>query len=625
MSLALVGSIVGEVASLPSGSGSTLPDTGLGYDVAIGGLGFKLKISDDSPYERATAQFRKDQFDSSDSYGDQSLLGYWTEGEFSFHKGAGITYRDSSDPTTANRFKDGEGVKPFTLGEVTLQKEWGTATAGAFASITFGGSGNGFLALLDSGVLKHATSLTGATTSYAPTAGTVTHAATGPLCAYVATTSSKIERVGIAAGAPASGAIYTHTANFNGIFYAKDRLWAVDVNGVWYQLAPNPTAPPVAIAAGDKVFTAGDGWDSKWCLADTPGPVLIGNGGRIYSVTLNASTGAVPSMSGPVQVAELPTGEAIRSMAYHLGFLVLGTTAGIRVGIVDSQGQVTYGPLLAEWTATGVVTIARRGSSAFVAGGSSPALYEVNLAQQIGDGLEFAWVKHASPFTGTPTAYGSFTWAGSTLVSYQDAAAKYETANLTATGSLQTGYHRFGTLEPKQFHTVRVRLGGGGGSVTIGRVMSDGSEVSLYTFDVGTTSTDDEIALGLSTPLEMVGLKFTLNRSGTDATKGPILFGYQLRALPAPKRQRLIRLPLMLMDVERRGTTRANGYEGSAWDRLSALEDMERSGGVFQFQDFRTGEAGTCYIESIEHRGITPPGRQNDGFGGAVFLTIRKL
>ena len=624
MTLALVGSIVGEVSALPTGSGSTLTDTGLGYDMAIGGLGFKLKVSDESKYERATAQFKKDQFDSSATYGDQSLLGYWTRGQFSFHKGAGVKFYEADDQTVLNRFYTGEGVKPFTPGEVTLQKEWGAATSGSFSGITFGGSGNGFLALLDSGVLKHATSLTGATTSYVPTAGTVTHATTGPLCAYVATTSSKIERIGIGAGAPASGAVYTHTANFNGIFYAKDRLWAVDVNGVWYQLAPNPAAPPVAIAAGDKVFTASDGWDSKWCLADTPGPVLIGNGGRIYSVTLDSSTGAVPAMSGPVQVAELPTGEAIRSMAYSLGFLVLATTAGIRVGVVDSQGQVTYGPLLVEWTATNVATIARRGSSAFISGGATPTLYEVNLSQQIGDGLEFGWVKHANPFTGTPTVYGSFTWAGSTLVSYQDAAAKYETGNLTASGTLQTGFHRFGTLEPKQFQTVKVRLGGVAGTVTVSKVLSDGSTVSLITLDVG-QSTGEEITLGMLAPAEMMGLAFTLTRSAGDATMGPTLLGYQLRALPAPKRQRLIRFPLMLMDVERRGVTRASGYEGGAWDRLSALEDMEQSGGVFQFQDFRTGEAGTCYIESIEHAGATPPGKDSNGFGGVVNLTIRKL
>ena len=606
---------------------TTLTDSGQGYDVAINGLGFKLAISDERKYERATAQFRKEQFDSSQNYGDQSLLGYWTRGQFSFHKGAGVKYYDATEETVLNRFRDSDGVDPFTPGEVILYPNWAQATTTAtFQPIIWAGAGNGFLALLASGVLKYATSLSGAASSYAPTAGTVTHATTGPLCAYVATTSSKIERVAIAAGAPATGAIYTHSANFNGIFYAKDRLWAVDVNGIWYQLSPNPTAPPVAIAAGDKVFTGGDGWDTVWSLTDTPGPVLIGNGGRIYSVTLDASTGAVPSMSGPVQVAELPTGETLRAMAYHLGFLALCTTAGVRIGVVSDSGAVTYGPPLVEWATpeSGQTTIARRGSSVLIAGNGT--LNEVDLAQQIGGGLEFAYAKRPSPFVAGATSSGAFTWAGSTVVAWDGASPpaghlKREGTDYPATGSLTTGFHRFGTLEPKQFQSVRVRLGGAtGGGVDLYRVDANGTETYLTTiFD---TSTDFDYPLGLTAPVEMIALKFVLNSA---AASSPVLLGYQLRALPAPKRQRLIRIPVLLMDVERRGVTRAIGHEGGAWERLAALEAMEQSGGVFPFQDFRTGETGTVYIESIEHAGTTPPGKQSNGFGGFVFLTLRKL
>ena len=642
MTLGLVDSIVGEVSALPAGSGSTLSDTGLGYDVAIGGLGFKLKISDDNPYERATAQFKKDQFDNSTEYGDQSLLGFWTRGQFSFHKGAGVKYLDTSDGTTANRFRDSQGVDPFdVLGEVDLCPEWTqTTTTSPYGIITWAGSGNGFLAWLDAtnNFLDYATSLTGAVTNYSPTAGNVQCAAAGPLCAYVGTSASKIERVGITPGAPATAVIYTHTANFSRIFYAKDRLWAVDVNGVWYQLSPNPAAPPVAIGAGDKVFTASDNWDSGWSLTDTPGPVLIGSGPRIYAVTLDPSTGAVPAMSGPVQVAELPTGEAIRAMTYHLGFLALSTTRGIRIGVVSDTGTVTYGPLLVEWTSssTAGISIAKKGSRVYIAGNAT--LYEVDLSQQIGDSLEFAYAVRPSPYTDITfgggagsTVCGAVTWNGDTIVAWDGQGTpprgylKHEGSNRNASGYLTTGYHRFGTLEPKKFHTVKLKVSGTGGTVTVYKVLADGSEVSLITIDVATSTGEDQIALGMDSPTELVGLKFVLTRSASDPTVGPVLLGYQLRALPAPKRQRLIRFPLMLMDVERRGPARASGYTGSSWSRLAALENMEASGGVFQFQDFRTGEAGTCYIESVEHRGVTPPGKADTGFGGIVMVTIRKL
>jgi hypothetical protein len=82
---------------------------------------------------------------------------------------------------------------------------------------------------------------------------------------------------------------------------------------------------------------------------------------------------------------------------------------------------------------------------------------------------------------------------------------------------------------------------------------------------------------------------------------------------------------LALYDTERASSGRTSGHPGDAWERLSALEDMEASGGTFTFYDFRTGEAGECYIESVEHQGSTPSGRQDSGFGGIVYLVIRKL
>lgn len=635
MTTTLVGPIVGPIAA-PAEAGASTTDVGQGVDFAIGGLEFQLAISDERPYERATAQFRKDQFDSTPTVGDQSLTGWWAVSQFSFHKGASIKYYDASDDTLTNRYFDSQGIDPFSeIGEISLSPEWtNTTSSGPFGAITWGGSANGFLALMDSAVLKYATSLTGAMSSYTPTAGSAQQATVGPLCAYITTTANKIERVGIAVGAPASGALYTHSTAFQRIFYAKDRLWVVDNDNVWYQLSPNPAAPPVAIAAGDKVFTAGDAWDTSWTLADTPGPVLIGNGPRIYAISLT-DTGAVPSLSGPVIVAELPPGEYIRAMAYHLGFLAISTNVGVRIGIVSEAGQVTYGPVLIEWTnAIGVTQIARRGSSVVFAGNAG--LYEVDLAQQVGDGLEFGWCRLPDPYTdfevgGTNTAHGVFSWGGTTLIAWASRALpsvlgslKHEGSNLASTGFLTTGYLRYGTLEPKQFHSVMVRSAGTGGSITVSRVMADGSIVDLLVID-GLAGFSDPITLGLGGTNEMIALKFTLTRDAADATKGPTLLGYQVKALPAPKRQRLIRVPLKLFDIERRGTAKTTGREGSAWDRLEALEDMEQTGGVFTFQDFRTGEAGECYIESVEHKGVAPPGKQGHGFGGVIWLTVRKL
>lgn len=635
--ISLVGSVAGPLPYLPEGASTSLPDLTGKYDVAIGGLGFRLAISDENPYERATAQFRKEQADQSQHYGDHSLTGWWLSSQMSFHHGAGIRFYDPDDEVTLHRFDSSDNLDPFTVpGEVRLGTK-ATAVTGhdPVSSATWGGAGDGYTAILDGGVLRYLPD-GGVRVAVVPTAGTVTHAAAAPDGLYYATTSNKIEYVDVATGTEV--AYYTHSTAWAGVWYAKDRLWAVDTAGSFYHLAPVPAAPPVAVGSSDLAFKAGRSWAGEWTAVGTPGPLLVGNGPRLYRVTV-ADDGTVPSLSGPIQVAELPTGESLRGMVYHLGFLVLSTSHGFRVAVVADDGTVTYGPLLHEWTpasastVTGApvgTTLAAHGSSVYLAGCEGdigtvdPTVYRINLAEQIADGLEFAWtVEGTGHFTGAHTSFGLFTWQGRHILLYGggEVASFTPRSESAATGTLTTAYHRMGTLEPKKFHVVRVRVGGTGGTVNVSKVLEGGTVISLYTIDVS-ASKGETITLSMVTPAEMVGLRFTLAASGSDR---PTLLGYQIKALPAPRRQRLIRLPLMLHDVERRGPSRPTGHTACAWERLSELEEMEESGGVFTFQDYRTGEVGEVYIESIEHSGKTPSGRRDSGFGGIVFLTVRKL
>lgn len=626
MSSAIVGEVVGPVSVVASGEGSArATDTGQGFDFAIGGLLFNVASDDDNPYQRATAQFRKDQLDTSPTPGDQSLVGYWTRGQLSFHHGAGVTYYEVEEgDEVLNRFNTGDGIDPFTPGQVTLAKSF-APDGGVFTDVKWAGEGLDFFAILDGGSLRYSTASTW--TAYATTdASAVSAATTGPLCAYVGTGGKKIERVHINTNGPASGALYTHTNAIVGLWYVKDRLLMVDDANTFYQLAPNPTgALPVAISASDKVFTAGDPL-ADWCVTDTPGPILIGNGQNVYAVVPDATSGAIPTLSGPIVVGQLPVGETLSALHAYLGYVVLGTSSGVRVGVLSDSGSLTYGPLLFDRAmTTGPAQLAARGSSVFapvVTPGGDGGVYQIDLSQQIGNGLEFAYCRLGNPVPGLSGTYGCALRDGDLIV-FGGTNLYQEGADLTS-GTLTTGYHRFATLEPKQFRSVRVRVGGSGGTVAVSRVMADGSAVSLYTMDVSQTA-DETITLGLSAPQERVALRFTLTPDALDATKGPSLLGYQLYALPAPTRQRMVQIPLMCYDVENRPPARRTGHRGAAWERLSALEDMERSGGTFRFQDFRTGEAGECFIESVDFQGKTPPSASSTGFGGLVTLTIRKL
>ena len=99
-------------------------NSGEDYDVAFGGIPFFLAPTDQNPYQRETAPYRKEQFDSSKEPGEQSLTGWWIRSQSSFHIGQGIKFYDpSSGESSPYRFADSQGVDVWTKGQVTLLKE----------------------------------------------------------------------------------------------------------------------------------------------------------------------------------------------------------------------------------------------------------------------------------------------------------------------------------------------------------------------------------------------------------------------------------------------------------------------------------------------------------------------
>ena len=105
-------------------SSSTWQNSGDAYDVAIGGQPFFYAISDERPYIRQTAPYRKEQFDNNQEPGEQSLTGWWLRSQSSFHNGTGIKFYDpSAGEIVAHRFTDSNNVDVWTKGQVTLLKE----------------------------------------------------------------------------------------------------------------------------------------------------------------------------------------------------------------------------------------------------------------------------------------------------------------------------------------------------------------------------------------------------------------------------------------------------------------------------------------------------------------------
>ena len=114
----------GLVYTLSNPAGSTnYSATGEAYDVAIAGLPFFLLNSDDAPYRRVTAQYRKQQIDQSREPGEQTLTGWWLRSQSSFHYGQGIKFFEPiQDESLRFQYTESKGIDVWTKGQATLLK-----------------------------------------------------------------------------------------------------------------------------------------------------------------------------------------------------------------------------------------------------------------------------------------------------------------------------------------------------------------------------------------------------------------------------------------------------------------------------------------------------------------------
>jgi hypothetical protein len=195
---------------------------------------------------------------------------------------------------------------------------------------------------------------------------------------------------------------------------------------------------------------------------------------------------------------------------------------------------------------------------------------------------------------------------------------------LESTGYITTGYIRYGTLEPKNFKRLLARGSFTYGSMTMETVDQNGTEYDHITYGDGVLPVEVTTS-SPATAQEYVAYKFVLNRDTDDTTKGPTFKGYQAKATIATPRQRVMKFPVYCFDVE---TDRYNvqvGYEGRAMARILALENIEESGDVLNWQDITSGESRQVVIEQVSFTRMTPPDKRFDGFGGIVDITIRTV
>ena len=621
--------------SNPSGS-TTYSPTGEAYDVAIAGNPFFLMTSDDAPYRRVTAQYRKQQIDQTREAGEQTLTGWWVRSQSSFHLGAGIKYFEPQQEESLRfQFTESKGIDIWTRGQATLLNDTASFYSGAAPAQLIGVNDgtNDCIYVTDGTALKKIT--TGGTSTTITQAGTAStiYSLTTDGSNYYFINGTKVHKGSVGA-TPADSEIYnTPGVTRATIRYVKQRL-LLAIGNALYELNANATASAALPTALYTHPNANWVWSS---IAEGPQAIYAsgydpnGTSSSVFKISLDATTSnslGFPTLETPTVIIDMPQGERINDFDVYLGaYAVLATNLGFRVGISDATGDIQYGPLLFRDAACN--SIAFRDSYAYIATlvDGAAGLVRVDLSTTVlASSLFFPWAWDLIA-TGTTTTASQVAFFGnSDRAAFTNGNNTWaeSTTSLVATGYLRTGYIRYNTLETKIFKLMQARVDTTNGGVLI---QSIDSLDNFYT--IGNFSQESAVPqININYPQtaqEYLGFQFTLSRSTTDTTKGPLFTGYQIRSLPATPRQRLIQYPLSCFDHESDHFGVEIGYEGSAYSRMSQLELIENNGDTIQIQDFRTGESYLGIIEEMDFRNATPSDKRFSGYGGLLLVTIRSV
>lgn len=607
------------------------------FDIAIAGQPYLLASSDRYPYQRQTAQYRKQQFDNSQEIGEQAFEGWWLRSQSSFHLGEGINYLD---PLTGDnvqfRFNNSAGLDVWTPGQVTMLPKMDQVASITGSSFIVGGedsldqdfvfysSGDDLFRLDDAG--------TSTAIDYGGSGSDIKAVFQDGLNYYAANATAIFR--GNLTGTGATGTSYYPTNNAKVVAkYVKQRIVAGIGESIFEITQTRGGANP---DNSDKRYTHPDtGW--IWsAIAEGPTAVYAsgyrGTNSAIYKFTLS-SVGVMPTLTQAVTAADFPQDEYVLNIATYLGrFIIIGTSKGVRVGVLDDNGDITYGPLTYEKTnPIHKVQIAFEDRFAYVtvtnAIDGKSGVIRIDLSQEVEPG-RYAYANDLSTeTTGCSCGIAFLGTSGRLVVAMDDQGLFLEsTTERVATGFLDTGYIRYGTIEKKHFKLIKPRIAQPMfGTISISTKNVAGSINNLITLDASAPILNQDISTALDTPQEELAFRFTFTRSTVDTNKGPEFDGYQIKSLPAVKRSRQLTIPLLNFDFEADRYGLQIGFEGRAFERLQVLEEIESLGDTILIQDFTTGETVLGFVEQLSFERTTPPKSGFSGFGGIIYVSVRTV
>ena len=627
------------------GIGSYTPES-LAWDCSVGGFNFLYANSDQDPIIRETGKFRRERIDTERNPGEQSLdSGMWIRSQASWHYGAGLSSAEplevAAEEASYRYYKSG-GVNPWTPGQLQLLKK----TESKFVSTAVKQEILG----VNTGVLHSG----GNVLTFIPTTGsasTITWGGTASINSLTTTGQYWLaaDSSGIYRGNEPSGSgtkIYNKdatTVTSSVLRFVKARVMYAENNQIFEitDLVPTSATLPAELYAHP---------NSAWVWSDfAAGPTAIYASGYdnevsvIYKIDVVATSTTV-TLSVPVVVAEMPRGEQVLSMYSYVGsFLIVGTSSGCRIASISDNGTLTMGPLVFNGTyvddavAYGkyvYLTVRDKGEAGDRV--QRAGLYRIDLGQPLNNtsfsaSLQFAYAPDLVAPVGVTGETRSVTIADNKLWFSVNGTGVYrEMDTFVDDGWIETGRIRLGVVENKSWRDLRlIGINGLLGTITAYASVTGSGAPSTWDAVVSVDSniTDANGKLNAAAPLPTPDLWIAFHlQSNPSCSCSSRMIGYQVRAVPSPRRNELLQIPVRMFDFEKDRQGASYGKTNGAFDRFTALKQMENVGNTVIFRDYTTGEQLEVYVEQVTWKKTMAPSRgDRKNIGGILTMLLRSV
>ena len=592
--------------------------------VAIGGHPYVLEPS---LYERVTVERFRNPYSQSQEPGeaDLSFKGAWKRSAERWNHGMGQDFWDQYDSDRA-RFRLSKGIDvwsavagEFNQNRAQLLHDTRNIRVSSNTNLVLL-SVNTIMYLADGQQVYKCTDPTGSSPTWTSvvihngeTAVTVNDLTTNGAVVWAALGVNGIHSTVIGATTSVHFSDYAATL----CQYANGRLIAANLNDLVEVNADGTTNPLMTHDNLSFVWTT---------IAGAPNGIYVGGNvgdrNELYFIGLKADH----SLDAPRFAGAMPDGETVNTMTFYQGVMILGTSKGVRLANTTTADGLSEGSVVKVPTGSHCLEPEAEfvffGWSNYDSG--STGLGRISLATFISDltpARSSDLMATAQGVTTSVVSYGPYRY-----FAVAGAGVFAEYANLVPSGTIQSGWVNFSTTEKKVAVSVDVRHEPLAGTVSCAMTQETGAVA-----DVGTSAT--QASLGPDTPMasdpissESFELVFTLTRSGSDATLGPIMRWWIFRALITPWRPEEIHIPIIL----RTGVEVTDFGDGhQVWfDPLAEwlyLKNLESTGAPVAYQEGTQSYLG--YIEQVDsiqdkERQWTPDRSFLEGLVVVRFITL---